>query len=136
MTVCWFIHRMLNTNYTEIFRYTTCYRRKRRQIGNLSSEEKNNKSSKLYDCRIHWTSEVWTPMFRNAHQCSHKCSPMLISPSVDQCFAHFYVRLTKICAHLPWFCCIGNAWRNNSLKNSKCNHNHYNTPIDIKISLL
>ena len=103
MTVCWFIHRMLNTNYTEIFRYTTCYRRKRRQIGNLSSEEKHNKSSKLYHCRIHWTSEVWTPLFRNVHQCSHKCSPMLISPSVDQCFAHFYVTLTKICAHLPWF---------------------------------
>ena len=34
---------MLNTNYTEIFRHTTCYRRKRRQIGNLLSEEKKKK---------------------------------------------------------------------------------------------
>ena len=44
---------MLNKNYTEIFRYTTCYRRKRRQNGNLLSEEKkNNDSAKLYDGRI------------------------------------------------------------------------------------
>ena len=29
----------------------------------------NSATAKLYDCRIYWTSEVWTPMFRNFHQC-------------------------------------------------------------------
>ena len=94
---------------------------------------KNNNSAKLYDCRIYWTSEVWTPMFRNFHHCLRLLHSSYAS--ADQCFHTLLRYIGKSLSPLALICCNGNAWSNNFLKKSRCNHNQNNILIDIKISL-
>ena len=67
---------------------------------------------------------------------SMSSSSSLSSPSVNQCFCTLLRYIRKSLCTFALMCCNGNIWLNNSLKNSRCNHNHNNIPIDIKISLL
>ena len=67
---------------------------------------------------------------------STSSSSSLSSPSVNQCFCTLLRYISESLCTFALMCCDGNIWLNNSLKNSRCNHNHNNIPIDIKISLL
>ena len=73
-------------------------------------------------------------MFRNFHQCLRLLHSS--SPSADHCFRTLLHYIGKSLCTLALICYNGNALQNNSLKNSRFNHNHNNIPVDIKISLL
>ena len=62
-------------------------------------------------------------------------SSLLISIS-GSVFSQTSVLQWEKYVHAFLVCCNGNAWQNNSLKNSMSNHNHSNIPIHIKVSLL
>ena len=100
--ICSFIHSMLNTNYIEIFRYTACYWRKRRQNGNLLSEEKKTMILPSY-----MTAE-YVKHPKSGYQCSETSINVFVffTPHLHQritVFAHFYITLAKVCAHLLSF---------------------------------
>ena len=90
-------------------------------------QKKNKLYTKLYDCRIHWTFEIWTPLFRNFHQ--YLCLLHPLSPSADQCFLTLLNYIGKSLYTFALICSNGNAWYNNSLKNSRCNHNPNYIPV-------
>ena len=90
------------------------YRRKRHQIGNLSSEEKKMIPTSLW-------LQTYIERAKSRHQCSETFIIVFVffTPHIHwriSVFSRFCVTLVKVCARVPWFAAAATLVRTISWK--------------------